>query len=131
MTILDRPDFLRRVLLLDAGICVATGLLMTSGSGALGRLTHIPPELLFYAGLSLFPIAAFMAIVAFQRPQATALVWLVIAGNVGWVIGSLGLLGGGIQPNAMGIAFILLQAAAVAWLAALEYLGLTRQLARV
>jgi hypothetical protein len=78
------------------------------------------------AGASLFPIALFMALVAMRRPIPVAGVWLVIAGNVGWVLGSLVLLGGGAAFNALGAAFIGVQALAVAALAALELVGLRR-----
>jgi hypothetical protein len=54
-------------------------------------------------------------------------VWVVILANVGWVIGSLLLLvAGGLAPNALGAAFVLVQAIAVAVLAELEVIGLNR-----
>ncbi len=43
------------------------------------------------------------------------------------LLGSVWILAGGaIKPNALGVAFVLLQAGAVAVLAALEYMGLQR-----
>ncbi len=127
MSIIDHPTFLRTVLLIDAVTGVATGLLMTAGSGTVASLTQIPPALLMTAGASLFPIAAFMAFVAARQPTWSAGVWLVIFGNIGWVLASLALIAtGAIKPNALGIAFVLFQAVAVASLAALEYLGLQR-----
>jgi hypothetical protein len=125
VTVLRHPNFLRAVLLADAGTCVATGLLMSAAAGPVAALTQIPAGLLFDAGLSLFPIAAFIAWVGTRRSLPTLGVWLVVLGNLGWVAGSLWLLAGGvIGPNAFGIAFIAVQAAAVATLAGLEYLGL-------
>jgi hypothetical protein len=54
-------------------------------------------------------------------------VWLVIIGNVLWVVGSLWLMvSGWIAPNALGYVFITAQALAVALLAALEHLALRR-----
>ncbi len=54
--------------------------------------------------------------------------WLVVIGNVGWVLGSLVLMAGGlIAPNALGQAFIGLQAVAVAGLAVMEYTALRRK----
>jgi hypothetical protein len=114
---------LRLVLWLDAATCVATGLLLSVLAGRLSELLGLPQALLFYAGLSLFPIAAFMAWTA-QRPAAPA-VWLVIGGNALWVLGSLAILA--LSPTATGYAFVLAQAVAVAVLAELEYAGL-RQL---
>lgn len=116
--------FLRRVLVADAATCVASGVLTSMLTSVVAGLTHIPHAVLFYSGLSLFPIAAFMAFVATRSALSTTGVWLVILGNVGWVLGSLWLaFGGAINPNGLGIAFILAQAAVVAVLAALEYVG--------
>jgi hypothetical protein len=91
-------------------------------AGALGSLTLIPPALLLYAGLGLFPIAAFMAVVATLPIVPTAASWLVIAGNTLWVVGSLLLvLAGWITPNALGTTFLVAQALVVAVLAVLEH----------
>ena len=120
-------DFLRTVLVLDAATCLATGGLMTAGASLLSSLTRIPEGILWLAGLSLFPVAAFIAVVAFRRPPARPGVWLVILGNAAWVVGSLILLfAGGIAPNTLGLGFILVQAVAVAVLAELELVGLRR-----
>ena len=124
MSLADHPRFLRTVLIVDAATCVATGALMSLGATALAGLTRLPETLLFGAGLSLFPIAAFIALVA-SRPSAAG-VWVVVLGNVGWVIGSLLLLAAGPAPNALGIAFVIVQAIAVAMLAELEVIGLKR-----
>lgn len=121
------PLFLRRVLLLDAATCLTTGLGLTVGGALTARLTTLPPDLLQGAGLSLFPIALFMAAVAMRRPVPAAGVWLVVLGNVAWVLGSLYLLAGAVTFNAFGAAFILLQAVAVAVLAALETAGVLRR----
>jgi len=119
--------FLRTILGLDAATCVATGLLLTVGAGAIAELTLIPANVSFYAGLSLFPIALFIGFVASRRVLARPLVWLVIAGNALWVAASLWLMfGGSTAPSTIGYAFVLVQAAAVAVLAELEYFGLRR-----
>jgi hypothetical protein len=89
---------------------------------------QIPADLLFYAGASLFPIAAFIALVGTRQAPPPVSVWLVIVGNIAWVAASLSLLAGGaISPNALGYTFVAVQAAAVAVLAELEYIGV-RQL---
>lgn len=121
------PSFLRRVLWLDAATCLATGALMTIAAAPLATLLHLPQGLLFFAGASLFPVAAFIAFVASRHVIPSAGVWLVIIGNALWTMASLALLTDQrITPNAMGIAFILVQATAVAILAELEYAGLRR-----
>ena len=130
MLMTDRPTFLRTVLRFDAATCVATGLLMSAGSGFLAGLTQIPSGVLLSAGLSLFPIAAFIAFVAAREPVWPIGVWLVIVGNIGWVLASIWLVGGGaINANVLGITFVLMQAGAVALLAVLEYVGLGREAA--
>jgi hypothetical protein len=115
------------LLRLDAATCTVMGLALTVASGPIASVTAIPAGLLFYAGLSLFPIAAFMAAISGRAGQWPWAVWLVVAGNVGWTAASfLLLLGGVIQPNGLGVAFIAGQALAVAALAALEYGALNR-----
>lgn len=128
MSLINHPAFLRTVLRIDAATCVVTGLLMTAGSGLVADLTQIPANLLMSAGLSLFPIAAFIAFVASRAPIWPLGVWLVVVGNVGWVLASLWLLAGGaITPNILGFVFVVMQAAVVAVLATLESVGLRRQ----
>jgi hypothetical protein len=117
----------RTVLLVDAATCVAMGAVLTAATGLVATLTAIPSALLFYAGLALFPIAAFMVAVAMPATTWRPGVWLVIIGNVLWVVASLWLMvSGWITPNALGYVFITAQALAVALLAALEYLALRR-----
>jgi hypothetical protein len=100
---------------------------MTAGSGLLAGLTHIPAVLLMPTGLSLFPIAAFIAFVALRPGTWPLGVWLVIVGNIGWVIGSLYLLvPGTIAPNPLGYAFLVVQAMAVLALTELEIIGIRR-----
>ena len=112
---------LGRILGLDALTCAAMGLLLLAASGPVARLTDLPPSLLFYAGALLIPIAIYMAIVARYGTSSSLAVWSVILGNMGWVLVSLALFVF-IAPNAIGVAFILAQAAVVGLLAWLEYL---------
>jgi hypothetical protein len=127
MTFLQSPNLLRQVLWIDAATCIAIGLLTTLGAAALARLFNVPADLLWYAGLSLFPIAAFIAYVARQAVVPLSAVWLIVFGNIGWVLGSVWLLfGGAISPNALGYAFITIQAVAVAIIAELEIFGMKR-----
>ena len=130
MSFIHSPKFLRTVLLVDAATCVATGLLMAFGADLVAGLTAIPASLLRYAGVSLFPVALFIAGVGMRNSVPAPGVWVVIIGNALWVAGSAFLLFGGVvAPNAMGYVFIGVQAAAVAVLAELEYFGLRQTLA--
>ena len=71
MSIATKPNFLRTILLFDAATCAVIGAALALASGPIARFTYIPPSLLFYAGLSLFPIAAFIAIVVFVIVELT------------------------------------------------------------
>ncbi|HEY0838753.1 MAG TPA: hypothetical protein VGD74_01070 [Vulgatibacter sp.] len=118
-------SFLRNVLYLDALTCFAFGALLSLGAAPLASAMQVPEALLFYAGVSLFPIAAFMAIVGKRAAATASMVGIVVAGNLLWVAASLWLLvSGSIAPNTLGTAFIALQAAAVAGLTALEVRGI-------
>jgi hypothetical protein len=121
----DQSTFLRRVLLVDAATCVATGALLALDAGPLSRLLGLPAELVFYAGVSLFPSAALMLWVALRQSLSRPGAALVIAGNALWVAGSVALLFAA-APTALGHVFVIAQALAVALLAELEFLGLRR-----
>lgn len=122
MTASRSPLSLRRFLLVDAATCLAMGLLLALGAGPVGEITGLPAGLLLYAGIALLPIAAFMAVAAIPRTVSALAAWVVILGNAGWVAGSVALLvTGWVAPNALGVAFVLGQALAVAVLAKLEH----------
>lgn len=121
------PVFLRRVLMLDAATCIVTGGLLALGAGFLSGLFALPEVLLREAGIALFPVAAFIAFTATRSQLSPAMVWLVIAGNILWVAGSVGLLlSGAVSPTGLGQAFVIGQAIAVAILAELEFFGLRK-----
>ncbi len=93
----------------------------------LSPLLGLPGTLLEYAGLSLFPIAVFMAWVAARTTLSRPGVWIVIAGNALWVAGSIALLiSGAVSPTLLGHVFVIAQAVTVVLLAELEYIGLRK-----
>jgi hypothetical protein len=116
---LEGATFLRRTLAVDAATCVAMGALLVAFQAPLAGLLGLPAALLFYAGLALFPCAALM--LAAHRSRALA--WLVVAGNAAWVAASVAVLLVA-SPTALGYAFVIAQALAVAVLAWLESLGI-------
>lgn len=122
---LDRSTFLRRVLCVDAATGVATGALLSLEPARLAMLLGLPAGLLFWAGVALFPIAAFMLWTGLARDLSRPAVWTVIIGNAGWVAGSALLLLA-TAPTGPGYAFVIVQAVVVALLAELEYVGLRR-----
>ncbi|MFZ5723875.1 MAG: hypothetical protein ACOY33_09465 [Pseudomonadota bacterium] len=114
--------FVRRVLQADAASCLALGLLLVAGAGALSGPLGLSASLLFWAGALLFPCALLMLYAA-QRPLP-ALLRLIVAGNVAWLVASIAVLELAAGLTAFGMAFVLLQAVAVAALTALEWRGL-------
>lgn len=122
MSVKIRFPRLDHILLADAATCTAMGVVLAASPGLIGGLTGIPRGLLFWAGLGLIPVAAYMALIASRYIDWPAAVGLVIAGNAVWVVGSLALFTI-VNPSAFGAAFILGQAAVVIVFSLLEYAG--------
>lgn len=126
MTIAITP-FLRNALRLDAVVSGAAALLLIGGASLLGPLTGLPVGLLFWSGVALVPFVAALIVVA-RRETAPRLVVVDIAAlNALWVAASFGLVASGlVAPTALGIAFVVAQALAVALFAVLQWNGLRR-----
>lgn len=121
MTTANTPLFLRRVLGLDAVASGATGLLLAFGSGLLEEFLGLNADVTQPAGLFLIAWALGVAALALQARPARPLVMAVIAVNALWAIESvMTLVLGWLQPNALGVAFVLAQAAVVAGFAGLQ-----------
>jgi ketosteroid isomerase-like protein len=124
---MNPTKLLRNLLLMDAGTCVAMGMFLTLGARPLATLTDLPIPLLFYAGVALFPAAAFMVVTASRAVSLGWAVRSVIIGNLLWIAASLALVFGmWIVPNPAGYAFMGLQAIAVALLTVLEQMAWRR-----
>jgi hypothetical protein len=122
-----RSSFVRRILVADAILSGATGVIMLAGSGVLEGLLGVPATLLRYAGASLLPFAMVVTWLARRDDVSTAGVWAVIAANALWALDSVVLLfTGWVAPTALGYTFIVFQAALVALFAELQYVGLRR-----
>jgi hypothetical protein len=120
-------DFLRRAFLLDAVVSGSAGLLMAAGAVPLHGLLDLPVSLLRIAGLVLIPYALELAWFSKRSRLAAPAVWAVIATNLAWAAASIGILvAGTVHPNALGYAFVVVQAVAVAGLAELQYIGLRK-----
>jgi hypothetical protein len=121
----NRPDtFLRRVLFIDASTCLGAGAVLSLYASPLAPLLGLPAALLSYAGLSLFPTAAFMLWVALRREILRLGAQIIIAGNLLWIIASIATLT--LAPAPLGYAFVIAQAIVVALLAKLELTGLRK-----
>jgi hypothetical protein len=121
------PTFLRRVLLVDALSCLAMGAGMLSFAPVLAEVLKLPAQLLTQAGSVLLPFAAFVGFLSSREQPSRVAVWGVIVLNALWVVDSFVLLfSGAVVPNLLGQVFVIGQAAAVAVLAGLEYIGMRR-----
>ena len=125
---MSRPNFLRYALLADTIASGATGLLLIVGAGLLDGLLGLPVALMREAGLLLVPYVALVAYVGTREAISRPAVQTIIALNVVWTICSIGLLlTDYVAPTALGTAFVIVQAAAVAVFAELQFIGLRRE----
>ena len=118
--------FLKRVLMLDAVSCLGMGAVLAAAAGALSPLFGLESSLLFGAGAVLIPTGLFILWVGTRAQIRPLFVYLVIAGNLVWVLESLLLIRGAAGITDLGTAFVVAQAAAVAGLALLEWIGVRR-----
>jgi hypothetical protein len=130
MSFIQTSTFLRRVLVLDAISCVGMGLLLVTFSGWLSAVLNLPVELLKQASMVLLPFALLLAFLSTRARLPRAAVWAVIVANAIWAIDSIVLLfTGWVQPSLLGYLFVAGQAAFVAVIAELEYIGLRKSAA--
>lgn len=116
---------LRPVLLADAAITGATALLMLAAARPLGDLLDLPTALLAGAGAVLVPYVGYLLWLASRDPAPRAGIGAAIAANVAWAIGCAALLvGGWVEPNGLGVAFIVLNAVVVLAFSELQVLAL-------
>jgi hypothetical protein len=119
--------FLRRALLLDAVASGATALLVIVAAGFLEGLLALPAALLRGAGLALVPYVAFVIFAGTREVISRLAVWTIIFVNGLWALASILLLFSGlVDPTLLGYAFVIGQAAVVALLGELQYMGLRR-----
>lgn len=124
---MNRDTFLRYALLADAVVSGATGLLLIAGADLLAGLLGLPVALMREAGLLLVPYVALVAFVGTREAISRPAVQAIIALNVLWVAGSIGLLTSGfVAPTMLGTAFVIAQAVAVGAFAELQFIGLRR-----
>ncbi len=125
MTTIARPRLLRLALHADALCAGVVALLMLAAAAPLATLTALPQGLLQGVGIALLPFAVWLAWLA-TRPTRTAAL-CVVAINALYAIDCLALpLLGWVQPSALGMAFLLLQAVVVGGFAACGAFALGR-----
>ncbi|CAH0296822.1 hypothetical protein [Roseomonas sp. CECT 9278] len=129
MTTIPTAGLLRSALMADAAMSGASGLVLVAAAAPVAQATALPVPLLFAAGLFLLPYAALLAWCACRAGLPRWLVRLLAAGNLLWAVECAALpLLGLVAPNAWGIAFLAVQAAAVGAFAGLYGLALRRAL---
>lgn len=117
--------FLRKILLTDAIVSGAAGLLMIVGAGFLGPLLGLPIKLLFWAGVVLVPFVTALFLVARRESAPRLLLLDIIFLNGAWVIASFAILAAGpVSPNLLGVLFIAAQALMVGLFTVLQLAGL-------
>lgn len=118
---------LRLVLKLDAVATGAVGLLSVAASPALDGLLGIPLSLLVSVGVFLIVYAAAIWVVATRPRVSKTAAWIAVAINLVYAVDALVVAVSGWFPlTALGTAFVLFQAAAVALFAAAQFYALRR-----
>jgi hypothetical protein len=121
----DRP--LRLALRLDAAASAAMGLLLAAGGALLEDPLGIPAAVLVPVGGFLLVYAAALWLLGSRPRLSRPAVEAVVAGNLAWVAASVvAAIAGWWSPTALGVGFVLVQAAAVAVFAELQISGLRR-----
>lgn len=119
------PTLLRKVLWADALSGAATGALQLALPGALAAWLGLPEALLVSSGLAIFAFVALAGYLATRADVPRTLLTLLVVGNWSWVVGCVALaLSGVLTLTALGVGYLLVQAAAVAVLAELQWMGL-------
>lgn len=127
-SILGSPHFLRRVLWLDAGTGLATGLLQLLASDFLEKWLGLPAQLLIGSGWLMLGCVAGIGMIATQATIPRGPVMALIVVNLLWVLACLTLLlGAWVAPTMLGKIFIATQAVTVGLLLELQWLGVRRE----
>jgi len=128
MTLVPLSTLLRRALLADAAASGLSGALLSFAAPTLSALFGLPVLLLQSAGLFTLGYAVLVGWMGTRDALFRAAVWAVIVGNALWVVGSIELLFTQ-SPTVLGAAYVIAQAAVVALLAELQFMGLRRSAA--
>jgi hypothetical protein len=127
MSIFASPKFLRNVLWADAAAGAGSSLLHLLGAGLFTELLGLPYGVLVVSGVALLVYVAMASYLAFCDPIPRAGVSMLIAANWAWVGGcAVVFLMNASSMTALGQAYLVIHALAVAALAELEWFGLRR-----
>lgn len=123
---MTQPNFLKPVLLFDAASCVGMGALLVAATASLSELFGIEPTVLLSAGSIMLAFGLFVGWVATRQPIPRSPVLLIVGLNVAHVVASFLLLSYTPDATLLGTVFVTAQALAVAVLAGLEAIGVSR-----
>lgn len=124
MTVPMTP-FLRNTLLADAAMGAVAAVPTIAASGFLAGLLDLPAGLIFWAGVTLLPVVAFLLLMARRNDVPRSWLREIVIINGAWVIASFGILALGlVSPNVLGVLFVVAQGLAVAFFAALQFAAL-------
>jgi len=124
--------FLRGALAADAFASGVLGALLFALPHTLAGLLGLAEMLLRDVGLFLMAYGVFVGVLARRQRPPAALIWVIIIGNVLWVIGSLALTASAwVAPTLLGYVFAIVQALAVGAFAGLQLIGVRRTAAPV
>jgi len=115
--------FLQRVLLADAFVSVLVAALQLAFTRTLAGLLGLSDMLLFETGVFLVGYCGLLAWLARGKPVPSLLLWFLVIGNAGWALGCTAVAMAE-RPNALGLAFLLVQAVTVLVFAGLEFAGI-------
>lgn len=117
-------NFLRTILKLDAASCLGLAVLVIPAAAVLEAPFGVAAAVLTASAAALIPIGLFIGWLGTRREAPALLVWLVIAGNLGWTAASLVAAGSITGITALGQAAIAGQGLAVLVVALAEWAGL-------
>lgn len=116
---------LRIALVVDAVATGALAALQLALPDVLSRLLMLPRGLLLETGAFLVAYVLLLVVMARSQRLWSWLVGTVVIGNGLWAVGCLALpTAGGVEPGALGVAYLAMQALAVLVFAAAQYLGM-------
>lgn len=125
MSMVPMSPLLRTALRIDSVASLALGLPMALLPAQLAEWLALPAPLLFGAGLVALVYGAVLGYAARRRCIAGMVASIVVGGNVLWAAACVALVWV-LTPNALGIGFLLVQAAVVAGFAELQWIAARR-----
>ena len=117
-------NFLRTVLKLDGASCLAMAAIVLPMAGMLEAPLGVDAGALAAAAASLIPIGLFVLWLGTRQKAPSALVGVVIVGNLGWAVASFAAAGSIPAITVLGQAVVAGQGLAVLVLAIAEWAGL-------